>query len=182
MPLPDPKVIADGIVSMEAIANATLAAAKMPTPNTFTFWDLLNIILYLMGLKSGSQPAVPTPVEVPTPESLGNDANHLDSLVLMLQGVSQAAKMPDIKDAATDTRYRLADLPEWVAENVVPQSGITPAAVPAAVPASAPAPAPVIKPGVAKPVTKPVTKPSPAPLKKPAPKQAKKAPLKPSRR
>lgn len=141
----------NSIISVTNIANATMQAAKMGS--AYSLWDLPAYLTYLVRLRAGEVVPAPQPRPIPTDEYLGNDANKLDQLSLMMIAAMQSAQMPS---GPTDT-LTMKDLPAFVAGIV---AAITPAYPPEIVIKPVTKPVVVVKPVVKKVVVKPIIKPS----------------------
>lgn len=104
---PDPKT---DLKVIQAIADATFSAAKMPAK--YSIFDLPNYIAYLVAYKSGKNLAEPVPVEVPT--DVKNDNGQLSMLVMLLMAAGQAAGMPTAQGNVNARIYTMKDLPSWI--------------------------------------------------------------------
>jgi len=108
---PTPPAPRTDLQDIQAIADATFAAAKMP--KNYSVYDLPDYLAYLVSKKSGQNPVLPVPVAVPT--DVKNYNEQLSGLTLLLMATMRAAGMPAVQGNSTARNYTMKDLPSWVA-------------------------------------------------------------------
>ena len=109
-PLVSPPAPPADLQDMQAIADATRSAAKMPSK--YSDGDLPNWLAYLVAKKAGKKPVLPVPVAVPT--DVQNANGQLSTLTLLLMATAQAAGMPSVQGNSTARIWTMKDLPAWI--------------------------------------------------------------------
>lgn len=107
-----PPALTTDLQDMQAIADATRSAAKMPSK--YSDGDFPNWLAYLVAKKAGGKPVLPVPVAVPT--DVQNYNSQLSALTLLLTATMRAAGMPSAQGNTNAHIYTMKDLPAWITQ------------------------------------------------------------------